>query len=372
MDVSTPRKVGKSSLHLSPLGFGAAPLGNPLVAVEDSLKTVASAWDNGVRFYDTAPLYGIGRSERRLGLALSGLAESELAISRDEYRLNTKVGKTLVAEPVIDAGKKTLTPGGRARTARDPLSGFRIAFDYTHDAILRQHADSLQRLGLSSVDSLTIHDMDYGYHSKEQMEHNLRELSADGGGGATALRDLRSSGAIAAIGCGCNLEQQNADSWIDGAHEDLVERIADVADLDFFIVAGAYTLLETRAFRRILPLCEERGIGAIGASPYASGLLVVPRAVGVTYMYGPPPEEIMDRAQKMDAICKRNGVPLAAAALQFPLAHPTMAAVIPGAKTAHEAAENSRHLHTPIPEDVWKSFKEDGLLDPDVPTPSAG
>lgn len=371
MDVTTPRKVGKSSLHVTPLGFGGR-IGNPDLTNEDSFRTVASAWESGVRFYDTAPYYFVGRSERRLGMALSGVAGPGRVPPRDEYRVNTKVGKFLVPEPVRDPSKKTLTPGGDVRELRDPLSGFRIAFDYSHGAILRQHQDSLQRLGLSSVDSLTIHDLDFGYHSREQVELHLHELSAEGGGGATALQELRASGAISAIGCGCNLEFRNADSWIGGDHEDLCERIADGVDLDFFVIAGPYTLLETRAIRRLLPLCEERDIGVIIGAPYASGWLVAPDRPGSTYMYAPPPEEVVERARSMKAICERHGVALAAAAIQFPLAHPKVASVIPGAQTPEEASQNYRHMHTPVPEDVWRDLKEEGLLDPAVPTPAGG
>ena len=371
MDLTTPRKVGKSTLEVTPLGFGGGHIGSPFVTNEDSLKTVASAWESGVRFYDTAPFYGLGRSERRLGLALSGVGDApEEVPSRDSYRVNTKVGKTLVPEPLRDASKKSFTPKGAVKAVRDPRSGFRLAYDYTHDAILRQHEDSLQRLGLSSVDSLTIHDMDYGYHTQEQMESHLHELSAEGGGGATALEGLRASGSISAIGCGSNLDFSNAESWIGSDHEDLCEQIADLVDLDFFVIAGAYTLLETRAIRRLLPLCEERNIGVIAATPYAGGWLVAPDAPDATYMYAPPSEEIVERARSMNAICERHGVPLAAAALQFPLAHPKVAAVIPGAKTPQEAAENYRHMHTHVPEEVWQSFKDEGLLDPAAPTPA--
>lgn len=371
MDVTTPRKVGKSALEVTPLGFGGGQIGSPFVSNEESLKTVASAWDSGVRFYDTAPFYGLGRSERRLGLALTGVGEApEEVPSRDSYRVNTKVGKTLIPEPIRDASKKTFTPKGAVKAVRDPRSGFRLKYDYTHDAIMQQHQDSLQRLGIPSLDSLTIHDMDYGYHSKEEMEAHLHELSAEGGRGAAALEELRASGAISAIGCGTNLESNNAETWDGGDHEDLCERIADTVDLDFFVIAGAYTLLETRAMRRLLPLCEERNIGVIGATPYAGGWLVAPDAPGATYMYAPPSEEIVERAQRMNAICERHGVALAAAALQFPLAHPKVAAVIPGAKTPQEAAENFRHMHTHVPEEVWQSFKEEGLLDPAAPTPA--
>ena len=255
MDITEKRTVGKSRLQVTPLGFGGGTIGMRWVTNETSLETVAAAWDTGVRFYDTAPFYGSGRSERRLGLALAGIAE------RDQYRINTKIGKSLVPEPVEDATASSKTPSGSERTPRDPDTGFRLQFEYTHDRILEQHRDSLQRLGTSSVDSLTIHDLDYGYQTVERMEQHLTELSGNGGGGAVALETLRAEGRIRAIGCGCNLEARNAYSWEDGAHERLCERIADLVDLDFFVIAGGYTLLETRTLRRILPLCQERGIG---------------------------------------------------------------------------------------------------------------
>ena len=324
---------------------------------------MAAAWETGVRFYDTAPWYGLGRSERRLGLALASLG------CRHDFHVNTKVGKTLVAEPVRDERERTLSPGGEVRTPRDPVSGFRVRFAYTYDAIRAQHRDSLQRLGLSSVDSLTIHDIDYGYHSSEQIEAHLNELSRTGGGGTRALEELRAAGLVQAIGCGCNLESRNAASWGGDAHEDLCQRIADLVDLDFFVVAGAYTLLETRALRRILPLCEERRIGVVVAAPYASGYLADPSRAA-TYLYAPAPPEIVAKADRLRAICAEHGVPLAAAALQFPLAHPAVATVIPGAKSPDEAAANHDNLRREVPVEVWRQFKREGLLDDNAPTPT--
>ena len=189
---------------------------------------------------------------------------------------------------------------------------------------------------------------------------------------AQSVEELRAEGAIRAIGCGCNLESRNAWSWDAGDHETLCERIADAVDLDFFVVAGGYTLLETRVLRRILPLCEERQIGVIVAAPYASGWLApndgspTPRS----YMYGTAPPGIVERSQRMRAICDRYGVPLAAAALQFPLAHPAVASVIPGAKTPAEATANRAMLDVSIPSAVWAEFQEDGLLDPEAPVPA--
>ncbi|MCY4015173.1 MAG: aldo/keto reductase [Gammaproteobacteria bacterium] len=363
MDTTTPRVLGKSDLAVTPLGFGGGTIGAAQVSNEDSLATVAAAWETGVRFYDTAPWYGIGRSERRLGLALSGLRP------REAFRVNTKVGKTLVPEPVRDEGAKTLSPGGEVRTPRDPVSGFRVRFEYTYDAIMGQHGDSLQRLGMSSVDSLTIHDIDYGYHAPEGIEAHLRELSRDGGGGAQALEELRASGRISAIGCGCNLESRNAWSWDEGKHEDLCERIAETVDLDFFVVAGGYTLLETRALRRILPLCAARGIGVVIAAPYASGWLADPSRAA-TYMYASAPPEIVDKSTRMQAICAEYDVPLAAVALQFPLAHPVVATVIPGAKQPTEPVANRGNLDLPVPPEIWERFKREGLLDEGAPTPA--
>ena len=369
MDVTTPRQIGNSSLSVTPLGFGGGQLGSPFVTNDESLKTIQSAWDNGVRFYDTAPYYGLGRSERRLGMALTGVGEDNLAAPSVEFAVNPKVGKTQLPEPERDASQKTMTPGGEVRTPRDPWSGFRLHYDYSYEAILHQHQDSLQRMALPSIDSLTIHDIDLGTHNPEQIENHLEELSPKGGGGALALQTLRDSGAIKAIGCGCNLESKNAYSWENSDHEDLQERIIDLVDLDFLIVAGGYTLLETRAFRRLMPLCEEKNIGIIIAAPFAGGWLVAPEEEGTTYMYAPPSDEIVQHARKMSSICEEHGVPLAAAAIQFTLAHPCVAAVIPGSKTPLEAAQNYEYMHTEIPDAVWTDFKSEGLLNPDVPTP---
>ena len=361
MDVTTPRALGRTGLRVTPLGFGAAPIGRPSVTDEVGLATVREAWDRGVRFFDTAPWYGIGRSERRLGLALGALG------ARDEFLLNTKVGRWLVPEPAPDAGRETRAPGGDPRTPRDRRTGFRIAFEYTYDAIHAQHYDSRQRLGLAAVDSLTIHDLDRGYHDADQMAVHLGELSREGGGGARALEELRASGAIGAIGIGCNLETRNAHSWLDDSHEDLYERLVDMVEIDFVIVAGGYTLLEQRALRRLLPLLERRGIGVVIASPYAGGWLAAPGEEG--YMYAPAPPEVVERSGHVQATCEAHGVPMAAAALQFPLAHPAVATIIPGAKSPAEAAENADRLAVPIPPALWADLKAQSLLDPAAPTP---
>ena len=362
MELSSPRRIGKSDLFVTPLGFGGGTIGSPDVPTQTSLDTVNAAWTSGVRFFDTAPWYGLGRSERRLGLALAGIDD------RERYCINTKVGKSLVPEPQRDEGKRTLSPGGQVRTPRDPITGFRVEFDYTYQRIQSQHHESLQRLGHSRVDSLTIHDIDYGYHAPSQIEEHLEELDSNRGGGATALHELRALGAINAIGCGCNLESRNADSWLTSAHEDLCERIAELVDLDFFVIAGGYTLLETRALQRVLPLCDKRGIGVIIAAPYASGWLANSTGTA-TYMYDQAPSDIVEKTRHMASICNAYNVSLAAVALQFPLAHPAVAAVIPGARSPQEAEQNRDYLMTPVPTNVWRELKDEGLLDPNAPTP---
>ena len=360
VDIVTPRQVGKSALRVTPHGFGSGPFGYPQIPHQQCLEAVQAAWDEGVRFFDTAPFYGIGRSERRLGLGLSECGD------RAEYAVNTKVGRTLEPEPVVDDTNATPTPDGSKRTPRDRRSGHRVHFDYSYEGITRQHRDSLQRLGMSRVNGLTIHDLDYGYQSPEQIEHIFAELSQQGG--ARALAELRAADHIQAIGAGCNREMRNHASWEGGLHEDLIERLADNVDLDFLVIAGPYTLLDTIALRRVLPLCEARNMGAIIASPYAGGWLVDPESH--SYMYGETPDQVREKSAALAAVCRDFEVPLAAVALQFPLAHPAVAAVIPGARSPAEARSAAEHLRIPIPPALWDVLKEQRLLDEAAPTPS--
>ena len=365
-DFVTPRRLGRGGLTVTPLGFGGGTIGSPAIGNDASLATVASAWETGVRFFDTAPWYGLGRSERRLGLALASLA------ARGDYRINTKVGKRLVPEALRDDANRTLSPNGQVRTPRDRDTGMRVRFAYDADSLRRQHEDSLQRLGTSFVDSVTIHDIDLGYHSPEQIEGHLTELAEQGG--ADYLHSLRAEGAIAAIGCGCNLEARNASSWDVAAgserspHEELCERIADIVELDFFVVAGGYTLLETRALRRILPLCEERNIRVVIAAPYASGWLANPDGA-TTYMYDQAPDWVVERSARMSRICAEHDASLASVALQFVLAHPAVAAAIPGARSPQEPRANRKNLDADVPAELWHALRREGLLPEAAPTP---
>ena len=349
------------------MGFGAAWIAPPNVSIDDATATVKGAWDNGVRLYDTAPWYGVGRSERRLGIGLA-----ELGVPREDFVVNTKVGRTLDPEPTENPANESQAADGTARTPRDPSSGFRVRFDYSYDAIQQQHRDSLQRLGLSRVNTLTLHDIDHGYQNPSELEKALTQLSTDGLGGSTALAELKSSGTIDAIGMGCNLETKNAFSWDDSSQEDLVERVLSLVDLDFIIVAGAYTLLETRALRRIFPLCAERSISVIIASPFAGGWLVNPTKMG--YMYSrmsglDAPEHIQAKTNKITEICSVFDVPLGAVALQFVLAHPVVAAAIPGAAKPSEVNETRGFLNLEIPAELWTQLREQELLPADATCP---
>ena len=350
-DFITPRPVGGTSLHVTPLGFGGAWIAPPYVPMTDVLETVRSAWDNGARLFDTAPWYGIGRSERRLGIALA-----ELQAPRDQYSVNTKVGRTLEPEYIENSANDSNAADGTARTPREHESGYRVHFDYSYEAIRQQHRDSLQRLGLSRINTLTLHDIDYGYHPT-QLNTVLHQLSADGMRGATALKELKLNGEIDAIGMGCNLETKNAFSWEDSSHEDLVERVMSLVELDFLVVAGGYTLLETRALRRVFPACSQRNISVIIASPFAGGWLVNPDKTG--YMYSRmsglnAPEHIQERTIGMQQVCSEFDVPIGAVALQFVLAHPLVAAAIPGAASPNEATSSREFIEFDIPRKLWE------------------
>lgn len=357
------RQIGKTELHIHPLGFGAGPIGDPRVTTREAIDTVEAAWRAGVRLFDTAPFYGLGRSERRLGVALADLGQ------RADYCINTKVGRTLTPEPDRRETNRTYAPDGSVRTPRDPRSGFRVQFSYAYDALAQQHQESLQRLGTAHVDCLTIHDIDYGHQSWDQLDTAILQLSPHGGRGGSYLEEQRAQGRIKAIGAGCNREMRNYASWLEGDHEIVIERLFDAVDLDFLILAGCYTLLDTVALRRVLPLCEQHGASVIIASPYAGGWLAAPQDIG--YMYGDnAPEAIVKKTLAIQQVCSAYDVHLPAVALQFALAHPQVSAVIPGAKTADEVQATVANANVEIPVELWGTLKEQDLLDPTAPTPT--
>ena len=308
---------GPLHARLGPLSFGGAPIGNLGHAISDeqARATVDAAWGAGVRYFDTAPHYGLGLSERRLGAALGGRP-------RDEYMISTKVGRLL--EPA--AG------GGRDDEGFDvPATHTRVR-DYSRDGVLRSLEASLRRLGLDRVDIVLVHDPD---------EHYRQALD----GALPALDELRAQGVIGAYGAGMN---QSA----------MLTEFVRHTDLDAVLVAGRYTLLDRSAEDDLLPACQERGVAVIAGGVFNSGVLATERpGPGATYDYAPAPPPILARAAELATICEARGVPLPAAAVQFPLRHPAVATVCLGAHTAEQVRRNAHLLEVPVPDALWAELQ---------------
>jgi D-threo-aldose 1-dehydrogenase len=336
------RRLGRTDVELPELGLGCAPLGDLFERLDEDVAdaTLGAAWESGIRFFDTAPHYGAGLSEHRLGHALRGVPPGDVVVS-------TKVGRVLRPSDAPD-------PAGRG-----PFVGgltFAQEFDYGYDGVLRALDGSLQRLGRSRVDLVAIHDLDVGHHPDPAVL--ARHLDDVTKGGAKALDELRAAGAIRAVGAGVNEL---------GMIPVLLERV----ELDYVILAMPYTLLDQEALDDELPLCAERGVGVIVGAVFASGVLAAPPAAGTTYGYDVPPPGVVERVERLRAVCERHGVPLGAAALRFPLGHPLVASVIPGAVRPEQVRENVERLETPIPASLWEELKAEGLVRPDAPVPTA-
>jgi D-threo-aldose 1-dehydrogenase len=314
------------------VGFGTAPLGGLYAPVSDEVAraTLVRAWELGLRFFDTAPLYGHGRSERRVGAALAGRP-------RDELVLATKVGRLLRAGAPPDDSRLS---GGLDRWPDAPPVN--PVFDFSYDGILRSVAESLERLALDRVDVLHIHDPD---------EHYEEALA----GAYRALDRLRAEGTIGAVGAGMN-------------QAEMLVRFAREAEFDCFLVAGRYTLLDQSALAELLPLCLERGVAVILGGVYNSGILAEPRP-GATYDYSVAPPQLLERARRIAGVCERHDVPLKAAALQFPLAHPAVTSLLLGARSVAELEENLTLLRIELPAELWTELRRERLLPAEAPTP---
>ncbi len=332
-------RIGNGGLTFTELGFGTAPLGNLYRAIseDDAQAVLQGAWDAGVRYYDTAPLYGLGLSETRLNHFLRGKP-------RDDYVLSTKIGRLL----------KVTTPDRRDGFGKwFDVPARNEIYDYTYDGVMRSLEFSLERLGIDRVDILYAHDLDiFNHGSWEALEPKLNELMA---GGYKALMELRDQGVIRAFGAGVN-EWQSC-QWL-----------AERGDFDLFLLAGRYTLLEQEALETMLPLCAARGIGIVIGGPYNSGILATGPKPGAFYNYDPAPPEILDRVARIQAVCDRHGTRLLDAAFQFPLLHPAVVSVIPGGQGAAEMASNLAASRARIPPALWADLKAEGLLRPDAPT----
>ena len=334
------RQVGKSAAVVTELGLGCVSMGELYRRLDEATcqEVLQAAWDAGVRFFDTSPFYGRGLSELRLGHFLRQQR-------RDEYLLSTKVGRVLTPSPDPEHFDGAPWVGGLP---------FDLRFDYSYDGIRRSFEDSLQRLGLTSVDILVVHDLDFWHHRTEPgVNAYLGQLFTSGW---RALDELRSSGAIKAIGAGIN-------------ETGMIPRFLDLVDLDFFLVALNYTLLDQQVLDEEFPRCEELGVGAVVGAVFASGILATGPIEGAVYRYAPATPEILEKTRRIEEVCGRHGVPLRAAAVQFSLAHPIVAAIIPGALEAAQARSNAALLEHPIPTAMWDELKAEELVRRDAPVP---
>jgi D-threo-aldose 1-dehydrogenase len=329
------RRVGRTNLHVTSLGLGTATLGGSRIKLtkEERLKLVDAAWNAGVRYVDTAPFYGVGAAERAAGDALRDKP-------RDEWVLSTKVGRLLRAH---DSGGRT----GDGRLAPLP---FEVTYDYSYDGIMRSMEDSFQRLGLAKIDILLVHDIGVYQHGAEANAAHMKVLRESG---YRALEELRRTGVVSAIGLGVN-------------EKAVLIEVLGWGEWDVFLLAGRYTLLEQSPLDDLLPLCVTHGTSIVVGGPLNSGIL----AGRDTWNYAAAPPEIVARVTAIRAVCDAHKVPLAAAALQFPLAHPAVAAIIPGPRSEAEFEENAKLIGQPIPSAMWAELRDRQLLHPEAPTPS--
>ena len=325
------RQVGRTGLMIDVLGLGAAPLGGNFVDLDyrQAAELIQAARDAGIAYFDTAPWYGFGRSERVIGDMLRGT----------DYVLSDKVGRLLApggVENPMDYGMI------------DPLP-FHVVYDYGYDGVMRAFEDSLQRLGLDRIDILLAHDIGAFQHGDENARH-FRDLTE---GGYRAMDELRRSGDIKAIGLGVNENQVCMDAL-------------GIGDWDVFLLAGRYTLLEQTALDALLPACSAAGTTIICGGPFNSGILVGREM----WNYAKAPAEIVEKARALGAVADEFSIPLAAAALQFPLGNDIVTSVIPGPRNKGELQQIMGWAETPIPSEFWSALKARGLLNEDAPTPN--
>jgi D-threo-aldose 1-dehydrogenase len=338
-DPFTRVRLGGTEVEVTRLGFGSASIGGLFRAVSDdqAIATVDRAWDLGIRSFDVAPLYGYGTAERRLGAALRDRP-------RDQFVLSTKVGRLVRPAdrlpPGADIDHQALD--GRDDAYYADVGDRRVIFDFSAEGVTRSLEESLARLGLDRVDIVFIHDPDDHW-----------QVAIDGA--YPALHRLREQGVVRAIGVGIN-------------QSPMLARFARETEMDAFLVAGRYTLLDQDALREVLPLCVERGISVLIGGVMNSGVLADPRP-GARFDYGSASPEIIDRARRLTETCERWGVPLRAAAIQFPLAHPAVAGLIAGVRRVAHLDEYPEFMRWTIPTGLWDDLRAEGLIDPGAPTP---
>ncbi|MCV7224860.1 aldo/keto reductase [Mycolicibacterium komossense] len=330
----TPVRLGRTPVTVTALGFGATAIAGMYTEVSDETAqdTVEAAWALGLRYFDAAPQYGRGNGEVRLGRGLAGYP-------RDDYVLSSKVGRLLRADAPQHPDDYDST--GRPYDAGAP--DVATVYDYSRDGVLRSIEESLTRLGTDRLDIALVHDPD------DYVDEALATAFP-------ALIELREQKVVSAIGAGMN---QTA----------ALERFARESDPDLFLLAGRYTLMEQAALQSFLPLCAQRGIAVVAGGVFNSGLLA-DAGPGARYNYDPAPPDLIARARQLAALCQRHDVPLKAAALQFPMGHPAIAAVLTGARSRAEITENATLFDQPIPPELWDDLKAEQLIAADAPTPA--
>ena len=331
------RPLGDTGLQLSTLGLGGTGLANlyATVADEEAARLVQGAQSLGVSFFDTAPCYGVGLSEQRLGAILPRLP-------RDSFVLSTKVGYDLVApDEGQDVGPSLFVDSPRLVTR----------YDFTYDAAMRSIEGSLKRLGIDRVDMVAIHDPDQTAGADPTADPYAGSLFAEAMAGAyRALDELRAQNVIRAVGVGMNQWQMLVDFAREG-------------DFDYFLCAGRYNLLRADAGDVLMPLCAEKGISVIIGGPYSSGILASGAVEGAMFDYAPASPEVLARVRSIEDLCRDFGISLRAAALQYPLRHPAVVSVIPGARSLDELQQNAAALAEPVPDGFWLAATEHGLID---------
>ena len=328
------RTIGRTGLEVTEISFGAAALGGLYRACprDQAMATLQAAWDSGIRYFDVAPWYGFGLGERRVGDFLRDQPE-------DSYVLSTKVGRLMRPVPTDRVPNYGYV---------DPLP-FDADYDYSYDGIMRSVEFSYARLGLNRIDILYVHDIGGYTHGKALNEHYLGQLL---GSGLKALEELKSSGAIKAYGLGVN----EIPVCLDVMH---------AADIDCILIAGRYTLLDRSAVAELLPLCEKKGTSLVVGGVFNSGVL----AGNGKFNYGDAPAEVVEKVRRLTHVCERFDVPLPAAALQFPFAHPAVVSCVVGARSVAQLQQNIAWLERPIPAQYWEALSEEGLIAPNAPFP---
>lgn len=339
MKVSDTRLHERSGLTFTAMGYGGGPIGNynGVFTDHEAAAMVRQSWDQGVRYFDTAPGYGNGLSEYRMGHALRQCDTSQFVLS-------TKVGRVLkptIGAPNSVAGYHDIPP-------------MVAEYDYSYDGVMRAVEQSMQRMLTDRFDALFMHDCDVFTHGTDQPTFFNRAVAS----GFSALESLRDQGVVKAIGFGVN-------------ETEVMTAAVKAADVDLCLLAGRYTLLEQDPLDDLLPMCEDRGIGLVLGGVFNSGILATGPVAGARFNYAPAPKDVLHRTQLLADLCRRHDTPLAAVALQFAYAHPVVTTICIGARNGHQQARNANLFEVAVPQDLWKDLRDEGLIREDAPTPTA-